>query len=132
MIERHLQKPERIEVLHLGLGPELLGATQTHAHVRIAAQMAFFHIAGRNLDILEHLFQLGQVCVGLVRAAHIRLADDLDQRYPATIQVDIGVPVGVFETFVNALAGVVFQVHARHPEAFLHPRDVNIHVAALG
>ncbi len=79
--------------------------------------MALFHVAGGDLDELQRLLDLGQICVGLVGAAHVGLADDLDQRRAAAVEIDVGVAVGILEAVVNALAGVVFHVDAGHADA---------------
>jgi hypothetical protein len=70
--------------------------------------------------------------VGFIGAAHVRLADDFDQRGAGTVEIDIGVFVGVLETVVDALAGVVFHVDARNADAFLHAVDFNVDPAMLG
>ncbi len=119
VIQRHLQEPERIEILHFGLGAELLRALQPHADVGVAAQMALFHVASGDLHVLQHLLELGQVGVGFVGAAHVGLAHDFNQRRAAAVQIHVGVAVGVLETVMNALAGIVFHVDARDADALL-------------
>ena len=56
VIDRLLQKPKRIQVLHFGARAEFFRAFQPHRNIGIAAQMAFFHVAGRDFDELQSLF----------------------------------------------------------------------------
>ena len=53
-----LQELEGIEILHFRFGPEFLGAPQSHADVGVAAQVPLFHIAGRDLDVLQALLAI--------------------------------------------------------------------------
>ncbi len=132
MIERHFQESERVQILHLGLGAELFRAAQPDAYIGVAAQVTLFHIAGGDLDVLQHLLQLGQKRVGFVRIPHIGIADNLDQRRAGPVQVDVSEAVGILESVMNALAGVVFHVDARDADALLRPVDLDIDVAMLG
>ena len=68
----------------------------------------------------------------LVGAAQVRLADDLDQRRSAAIEVHIGISIGVREPVVNTFAGVVLHVHARNSDPFVHTIHRNIDVTMLG
>ncbi len=51
---------------------------------------------------------------GFLGTAHVRLGDDFQQRGAGAVQVDAG---GAAEVFVQALAGVFFQVRAGYPDA---------------
>ena len=132
LIHRQLQEPERIQVLHLGLGAELFRALQAHAHVGVAAQMSLLHIASGDLNVLQHLLDLGQVCMRFVGAADVGLADDLNQRRAAAVEIHVGIAVGVLEAVVNALARVVLHVDPRDADALLFALDLNFHPAVLG
>lgn len=50
---------------------------------------------------------------GFLGAAHVRLGDDFQQRGAGTVKVDAG---GAAEVFVQAFAGVFFQVRAGDPD----------------
>ena len=126
VIQRLLQEAEGVQILHFGLGAELLRALQPHRDVGVAAQVALFHVAGGDFDELQHLLQLREVGVGLVGAAHVGLADDLDQRRAAAVQVHVGVAVGIVEAVVDALAGIVFHVDARDADALGRAVDHDI------
>src|SRR5579872_6880107 len=94
--------------------------------------MAFLHIAGGGLDVLQGLLNCGQIGVRLVGAAHIGLTDDFDQRCAATVQIYIGITVGILEAVVNALAGIVFHVDTRDADALALAFDRDFDPAALG
>jgi hypothetical protein len=78
---------EAVHVLDLGLGAELLGALRADRDVRVAPQGAFLHVAVRNADVEQDVPEGGQISMGLVRAADIRLGDDLDQGNAAAVVV---------------------------------------------
>ncbi len=132
VIQRHFQKAERVEVLDLRLCAQFFRALEPHRDVGVAAQLAFFHVAGRDFDELHDLLQLGQKRVRFVGAAHVGLSYDLGQWGSAAIQIDIGVAVGIAEAFVNAFAGIVFHVNPRDSDALRRAVDGDIHAAMLG
>ncbi len=76
VFQRLLQKAERIQILYFDLGAEFLRAAQPHAHIGVAAQRSFFHVAVADAGVQQNLPQRTQVGVGLVWRAHIRLGDD--------------------------------------------------------
>src|SRR5208282_1822077 len=46
---------EGVEILHLDLGAEFLGAAQAHAHIGVATQRAFFHVAVTHAGVKKDL-----------------------------------------------------------------------------
>jgi len=52
VIERHFGEPERVQILDFGLGSKLPDAFQPHRYVRIAAELALFHVAFGDVKIL--------------------------------------------------------------------------------
>ena len=50
--------------------------------------------------------------------AHVRLADDLDERDAAAVVVDVGAAIGIGKPFVQRLARVLFHVDARQADVF--------------
>ena len=79
--------------------------------------MPLFHVASRDVDVLQDLLEFGEVAEGRDRIADIGLADDLDQRNAGPVQIDVTEPVAVFEPVVNRLAGVVLEVDPRDADA---------------
>ena len=67
-------------------------------------------LASLDADVLEDLFERTQVRAGLCRGAHVRLADDFDERHAGAVQVDRGL---AGEAVVERLARVLFHVDAR-------------------
>ena len=86
---RLLQEPQRVEVFDLGLGAQLRLARAAHRYVRVAAQIAFLHVAVAHADVLQRAAQEVDVVVGLPARTEIRLADDLEQRRAGAVEVDI-------------------------------------------
>ena len=68
---------EAVHVLDFHLWTELGGIDRADADIGIAAEAAFFHIAGGYAQILQDAAQLDQILAGFFRRAQVRLADDL-------------------------------------------------------
>ena len=66
------------------------------------------------LEIAHQRVHLLQIRDRLLGRAHMRLGDDLDQRRAGAIQIHAG---QAREALVQRLAGVLFQVRARDPDA---------------
>ena len=126
VFERVRQIAERIQVLHFGLRPEFRRAAQPHAHVGIAAQRAFLHVAVAHFRVFEDLLQRVEVRVGLGGRAQVRLGNDFDQRHAAAVEIDVAPAVGVGKALVEALARVVFHVQARDADALLLALDFDL------
>ena len=72
-----------------GFGAELLLASRPHAHIGIAAQRALFHVAVGDAGVEQDFLESREVFEGFVGGADVGLADDLDQRRAAAVQVEI-------------------------------------------
>ena len=118
VFQRLANEAERVHVLDLGLGAEFLLAGGAHADVGIAAQRAFLHVAVADAGVQDDLLQAREILVRLLGRADVGLADDLDQRHAAAVQVQVGALVGIGKAFVQALAGVLFQVYAGDADFF--------------
>ena len=110
VFERLLQVAEGVQILDFGLGAELLGAAPAHADVGIAAQRAFFHVAVAHFGVLEHLLERVQIGVGLGGRAQIGFGDDFGEGRAAAVVVDVAAAVGIRETLVQVLRGVLFEM----------------------
>ena len=86
-------KRKRVHVFHLGLGAQLRLAARAHADVGVAAQRALLHVAVADAGVEDDLLQARQVVGGLLGGAHVRLADDLDQRRAGAVEVHLGLGV---------------------------------------
>src|SRR5262249_33121704 len=84
-----LQKSERVDVFDLGPHAELRFARAAHRDDRVAAQIAFFHIAVADPDVLQRAAQEVYIIVSLPARTEIRLADDFEQRRARAVQVDV-------------------------------------------
>ena len=63
------------------LVPSSLAPRRPDRDVGVAAEAAFLHVAVADLEVPQERAQLAQVGAGLGRGAHVRLADDLEQRH---------------------------------------------------
>ena len=71
------------------LVPNSFAPLQPHAHIRIAAQRALFHVAVGHAGVEQNLLQPRQVLKRFVGSANIRLAHNLHQRRAAAVQIEI-------------------------------------------
>ncbi len=76
----------------------------------VAAERAFFHVAIADAGVEEDLAERGEVGVGLLGCAHVRLGDDFAERGAAAVVVDVCLLGGLREAFVKIFCGVFFQV----------------------
>src|SRR5439155_27331297 len=60
-MERALERPDRVQVLDLHLGPVLGGAARPHRDVRVTAERTLLHADVRYTKSLERLAQLQEV-----------------------------------------------------------------------
>ncbi len=85
VFQRLLDEAERVHVFDFGLGAKFGLALGANAHVGVAAQRAFFHVAVADAGVEDDLFQVGEVFVGFVGRGDIGLADDFDERHAAAV-----------------------------------------------
>ena len=121
VLQRLADEAERIHVLDFGLGAELFLAARAHADVGIAAQRTFLHVAVADAGVEDDFLQARQVFVGFVGRSDVGLADDFNQRHAGAVEVDGSLFGGVGKAFVQALAGVFFQMDARDADFLLGP-----------
>jgi hypothetical protein len=122
VLERPLEKPKRVEVLHLGFRSQRLLTGGPHRHVGVAAQAPLFHVAVVDAEPDQQPPQTGEEPGGRSRRPQVRLGDDLDERYTRAVEIDVGLARGIDEPFVQRLAGVFFEMDARDSHALEPPR----------
>ena len=114
-----LHTPEGVQVFHLGTRAELIVTPWPYGDIGVAPQVSLLHVGLADAGVLEGLLQALQVTVGLLGRADIRLADDLNQRRPAAVEVDVAL---FFQALagqaVDGLAGVLLQVDAGDAHRF--------------
>src|SRR5262249_45838064 len=115
VLQRLLKEPERVEILHLGLRAERRLAAWAHRDVRVAPQASLLHVAVVDAEPHEDRAQMAEEFGRIRCRSKIRLADDLDERHAAPIEVDVALAIRVREPFVHRLPGVLFHVDARDP-----------------
>lgn len=72
---------EAVHVLELDLRAELLLPGGTQRNIHVAAHLSLFHIAVADAAVLHDLLDSGEIGVRFVGAAHVGLADNLEQRH---------------------------------------------------
>ncbi len=117
IFQRACHVAKRIEILHFGLGAELLRAAQSHTHIAVTAQRPSLHIAIAYAGVFERLLQRGKVGIGFGGRAHVRLADDFAQRHAAAIEIDQAIALGIGHAIVQVFRGVLFHMQPRNPYA---------------
>ena len=82
--ERLREKSKRVEVFDFDFGAELARASRPYRHVTVETEISLLHVGVRGLGVLDNLFERFGVTGGFVRARHVGLADDLDERLSST------------------------------------------------
>ena len=99
---------EGVQVLHLCSCSEGLASHLTDRKVDISTHGSLLELAVRNSQILHGAAELFQICDNLLRASHIRLGYDLDQRYSASVIVN---KRAVFPLIMDQLTGILLHMH---------------------
>ena len=87
---------------------------RTQRDVGVAPQRPFLHVAVANFQIKEDIPQALEVFHRLVRGAHVRLADDFDQRHPGAVKIHQAHRPGLA---VDEFARIFFHVDAGDAQA---------------
>ena len=107
------ERAHRVEVLDLAAGAERL-ARAVHADVGVDAHRALLHLGVGRADGDEDRPQLVDVLPGLLGAADVGPADDLDERHAGPVEVDqrgvAAVDPAAAAADVRRLAGVLLEV----------------------
>ena len=117
-LDRLTDEADRVDVLDLAAGAE--GRSRlAHGDVDVGAQIAFLHVAVARADIAQDGAQLGDIGLGLVGRAQVRLGDDLHQRHARAVEID---EAHGRVLVVHRLAGVLLQMQALDADADLFGR----------
>ena len=118
---------ERVDVLQLGLGAQLLGAAQSQRYVGVATKRSFFHVAVADPQGAHQGAQRAHVLGRFIGRTNVGLAHDLDQGHARAIEVH----EADARIVVNVLARIVFQVDAGQAYAPGFARHAEFHHAAF-
>ncbi len=114
------KRADAVDVLDLAAGSQGC-ARLADADIGVAAHAAFLHLGVAGPDGDEDAAQLADVLAGLLRCADVRPRDDLHERHACPVEVDqrmgAAVDPSTATAEVGALAGVLFEVGALHPDA---------------
>src|SRR6476646_6346002 len=113
-----LHKADGVEIFKLDFVIEYAFTSAANRDISFAAKISLFHIGVAGADPLQSTPNMVYVIVRLPRSSEIRRRDDLAKRCSSPIEIDVGVFVGIRQTLVNILSGVLFE---------MHPLDVNGH-----
>src|SRR5262249_29042173 len=124
-----LQEPQRIDVFDLGPDAELRFARAPHRDVRVASQIALFHVAVAHAYVLQRATQEADVIISLPTRTEIRLGDYFEQRRACAVKIDIR--LAWIADVVDRFAGVLFDVRAGDSESLETPFGRSPPVVAL-
>ncbi len=79
---------ERVHVLDLAAGAELVRPCRAHGDVGVHAERPLLHLRVRDAELDDRLPQELQEALRLLRGVDVRRRDDLDERRPAAVVVD--------------------------------------------
>src|SRR5207245_4403650 len=88
------------------------------ADVGVTAERAFLHVGVADAGIEEDLAEGGEVGVGLVGRAHVRVGNDFAERSAAAVVVNVGLGGGLREALVKIFRGVFLEMEARDADTF--------------
>ena len=94
-----------------------------HRDVDVGAQVALLHVAVAGAEIAQDGPELGDVGLGLLGRAQVRLGDDLHQRHAGAVEIDQGV---LRVLVVDRLAGVLFEMQPLDPHLQCLVVDVDL------
>ena len=79
---------ERVHVLDLAPGAQLVGARRAHGDVGVDAERALLHLRVRDPELDDRLPEELEEPLRLLRGVDVGRGDDLDERRPAAVVVD--------------------------------------------
>ena len=132
ILEGFLEIAEGVEVFYFDLGTEFFCAEQADADIGVTAERAFFHVAVADAGVEHDLAKRGEIGVGLVWSAHVRLGDDFAEGRAAAVVVDVGLSGGLRKPFVQIFCGVFFEMQASDADAFFRAVVVDFNPAVGG
>ncbi len=123
-----LQEAERVQVLDLPSGTELVRAFLAHRHIRVTAETAFLHVAVTDIDPSHQRVQGFRILDGFFGRAHIGLGHDFQQRRAGTIEINSGHALIIL---VQGFAGVFLEVGAGQVYDFFRTTGLDHELAAF-
>ena len=109
--------------------PKALAPLRAERDVRVAAEAPLLHVPVADLEIDEDLVEALEIGRRLFGAADVRLADDLDERDPRPVQIDVAHGV---ELVVHELSRVLLHVDPGDPDLLLPSVELHLDPAVLG
>ena len=111
---------ERVHVLQLPAGAQLVGAGRADGDVRVAAQRPFLHARVGDAERDDRLAEQLEEALRLLGGVEVGLRDDLDERRPAAVEVDqraVGADLAAGAAAeVHGLGGVLFEMRANEAD----------------
>ena len=107
-------------------------ASRRDTDIGVATERAFLHVTVANPGVKHDLAKRGEVGVGLLGGADVRLGNYFGERRAAAVVVDIGLGGGLREAFVKVFRGVLFEMETRDADAFGGAGDFDVEPAAGG
>ena len=117
---------KRVHVLELDARSQRSVVVLAQAHVGVAAEVAFFHVAVAHAQVFHDLLESLQIQDRFGNGTHVGTCHHFAQRRAAAVGVEQRIRTAV----VDQLAGVLFHVDADDLDVAVHPFAHQVHVAA--
>ena len=110
-----LQETEGVEIFDFAARAEFFVPPAAHRDVGVTAKRAFLQVAVANVNPAHQRVQRAGVGDSFGGAAHVGFRDDFQQRRTGAVQINAA---HALKIFVQAFAGVFFQMRAREMHGF--------------
>lgn len=114
-----LDAAEGVHVFDFDFCAELGLSARSEGDIGVAAEGAFFHVGGADVEVAEDLSEFDEVGAGFVGAAEVGFGDDFHEWDAGAVDVDEGVALAGFVVAVEESCGVFFEVDAGDADASL-------------
>jgi hypothetical protein len=112
VVDRFLDRAERVHVLDLDLSPKFGAAHGSDGNVHVTAQGTFLHIAVTNAQVADNPANFLGIFGGFLTAANVWFGDDLHQGHARPVVVHEGI-AGTRETVaatMDEFPGIFFHM----------------------
>ena len=127
VVDRPAHPAEGVHVFDLHLGAQLGGAFGPDADVDVAAHHALFHVAVADAAVDQDVLERVEVFVRHVRAADVRLGNDLQQRHSGPVEINAAVLIKVV-----VFADVLLEMGTRDAHALDASLELEVYMPGCG
>ena len=132
ILQSFLNSLKGVNILHLCTSAQHIRAFWAERNIQIRTEIAFLHFAIGNINILENRLYLLHIKTSFLWSGHIRLRNNLYQRYASTIVIYIrGFRILNGVAGVNQLACILLHMNAGNANPLLALGGFNIYITML-